>query len=85
MGYQIYRLQHGLDPNDWKAMPAVDTGVRELRVRGSDNQYRAIYVTTLGDTVYVLHVFVKKSQRTSKKDLETARKRFNEIRREQQG
>ena len=53
MGYQIYRVQCGLDPN--LAMPTVGTGVRELRVRSSDSQYRAIYITTIGDKVYVLH------------------------------
>ena len=81
MGYQIYRLQLGLDPDDWKPMPSVGTGVRELRVRGPDNQYRALYITTIGEMVYVLHVFVKKSQKTLQKDLEIARKRLREIRR----
>ena len=84
MGYQIDRLQHGLDPNDWKAMPTVGTGVRELRVRSSDSQYRAIYITTMGDTVYVLHVFVKKSQRTPKTDLDIARNRLSDVRRKLQ-
>lgn len=79
MGYQIYRLQLGLDPDDWKPMPSVGTGVRELRVQGSDSQYRAIYITTIGDMVYVLHVFVKKSQKTLKNDLEIAKKRLSEI------
>ena len=81
MGYQIYRVQSGLDPNDWRAMPTVGTGVRELRVRSSDSQYRAIYITNIGDKVYVLHVFVKKSQRTPKTDLEIAKKRLSEVRR----
>ena len=84
MGYQIYRVQCGFDPNDWRAMPTVGTGVRELRVRGSDSQYRAIYVTTIGDTVHVLHVFVKKSQRTPKTDIEIAMNRLSEIRRKRQ-
>lgn len=79
MGYQIYRVQLGLDPDDWKPMPSVGTGVRELRVRGSDSQYRAIYITTIGDMVYVLHVFVKKSQRTPNTDVDIAKKRLSEI------
>lgn len=79
IGYQIDRLQRGVDPNDWKPMPSVGTGVRELRVQGSDSQYRAIYITTIGEMVYVLHVFVKKSQRTSKNDVDIAKKRFGEI------
>lgn len=79
MGYQIYRVQLGLDPDDWKPMPSVGTGVRELRVRGSDSQYRAIYITTIGDMVYVLHVFVKKTQRTPNTDVDIAKKRLSEI------
>ena len=79
MGYQIYRLQCGRDPSNWKPIPSVGRGVREIRVRGSDRNYRAIYVTTVGDAVYVLHVFVKKSNKTSNNDLDVARKRLSEI------
>lgn len=79
IGYQIYRLQCGLDPSDWKPMPNVGSGVREIRVRGADRNYRAIYVTTVGDAVYVLHVFVKKSNKTRNNDLDVARKRLSEI------
>ena len=84
IGYQIYRVQCGLDPNDWKPMPTVGTGVRELRVHGSDNEYRGIYITTIGDAVYVLHVFVKKSRRTPTKDLDIARNRLSDVRRKLQ-
>jgi phage-related protein len=83
MGYQIYRVQCGFTPNDWKPMPSVGSGVREIRVRSSDRDYRSMYVTTIGNAVYVLHVFVKKSPRTPKKDLEIAKKRLSEIRRKQ--
>ena len=84
MGYQSHRLQCGLDPNDWKAMPTVGPGVRELRVHGSDNEYRCIYITTIGDAVCVLHVFVKKSKTTPNKDLDMARNRLGDVRRKLQ-
>lgn len=81
MGYQLYKVQCGVAPSNWKPMSSVGSGVRELRVHGVDRKYRAIYVTTVGDAVYVLHVFVKKSERTPKRDLEIARRRLNLVRR----
>ena len=81
MGYQIDRLQRGLDPDDWRAIPTVGPGVRELRVHRSDNEYRCIYITTIGDAVYILHVFVKKSRTTPNKDLNIARNRLGDVRR----
>jgi phage-related protein len=83
MAYQIYRVQSGLDPNDWRPMATVGSGVRELRVRGSDREYRGMYITNIGDAVYVLHVFIKGSQKTPKKELEIAKKRLGIIRGQQ--
>ena len=40
-----------------------------------------MYVTNVGDSIYVLHVFEKKSAKTDKKDLDIARKRLKEIKR----
>ena len=73
MGYQIEGVQRGLDPHDWKPMPSVGRGVREIRVRGVDNSYRGIYVANIDDAVYVLHVFAKKSRRTPASDIRLAR------------
>lgn len=79
MGQQLAMIQRGMNPRDWRPMPSIGRGVREFRVRVSSNAYRSIYTTTIGDAVYVLHVFVKKSQRTAKNDLEIARKRLKEV------
>jgi phage-related protein len=32
-GLGLYRVQQGLDPSDWKPMPAIGAGVREIRIR----------------------------------------------------
>ena len=48
-------------------------------VRDAGKAYRSMYTTTIGDVVYILHVFVKKSQKTAKNDLEIAKKRFREV------
>lgn len=32
-GYQIDLVQQGLDPDDWKPMAVIGSGVREIRIR----------------------------------------------------
>ena len=66
MGHQLFRVQCGLDPDDWKPMPAVGTGVREIRVRDSSGAYRTIYLAARAEGVYVLHCFRKKSAKTAR-------------------
>lgn len=81
VGFQIDRLQQGLDPDDWKPMKIVGPGVREIRVREESGAYRVIYIATLDDAVYVLHAFQKKTEATSKRDIDLATARFNELKR----
>lgn len=79
LGFQIDRLQRGLDPNDWKPMKTVGAGIREIRVREASGAYRVIYVARLKDAVYVLHAFQKTTLATSKRDLDLATTRFKEL------
>lgn len=51
-GYQLDRVQHGLDPVDWKPMKSVGRSVREIRIQ-QEGQYRVIYVASFEDSVYV--------------------------------
>jgi len=78
MGRQLLRVQHGLDPQDWRPMKTVGPGVREVRVQ-VDGQFRAFYVTNLGNAVYVLHAFQKKTPQTSQQDIDLGRTRFKQI------
>lgn len=78
-GYQLDRVQHGRDPSDWKPMRTIGRGVREIRIRDVDGAFRVIYVATLVDAVYVLHCFQKKTEKTSKKDLDLAAGRFRAL------
>ena len=77
-GFELRAVQNGFDPRDWKAMPSVGSGVREIRIHVL-GEWRIIYVAKLGDAIYVLHAFQKKSQKTHKNDIELARKRLKEI------
>ncbi|HRO64080.1 type II toxin-antitoxin system RelE/ParE family toxin [Thermomonas sp.] len=75
-GYQLDRVQHGFPPNDFKPMPSIGKGVEEIRIRDDSGVYRVIYTARLSDAVYVLHAFQKKTQATSKRDIDLAKQRF---------
>lgn len=77
-GLQLRAVQRGEEPDDWKPMPSIGLGVREIRLR-SGGAYRIVYVARLAEAVYVLHAFEKRSQKTSRKDLELATARLKEV------
>ena len=77
-GFQLRRIQQGLDPNDWKPMPTVGPGVGEIRIH-VDGEHRVFYVASFAESVYVLHAFEKKTRRTAAQDLELGRKRFRDL------
>ena len=79
-GYQLDRVQRGLDPDDWKPMPLISAGVREIRVRDRAGAFRIIYIAAFADAVYVLHAFQKKARQTAKRDVELAAARLREQR-----
>jgi phage-related protein len=78
-GHQLDQVQRGREPDDWKPMNTVGQGVREIRIRDTSGAFRIIYLAKLADAVYVLHCFQKKTQRTSKADLDLAAKRYREL------
>ena len=51
----------------------------ELRVRAEGGIARGIYVTATGRRMVVLHVFAKKSRKTPRRALETARERMKQV------
>ena len=77
-GFQLDRVQHGLDPTDWKPMKSVGQGVREIRIQ-CEGQYRVIYVAAFDEIICVLHAFQKKTRKTSKQDLDVAKRAFKEV------
>ena len=78
-GYQLHKVQNGLDPDDWKPMNAVGHGVREIRIRDTSGAFRVIYVAKFAEAVYVLHCFQKKSQKTGRADLDLAGNRYRTL------
>lgn len=80
LGFDLRRVQDGLLPRDWKAMPSIGGGVMEIRVRVG-GAFRMIYVAKFGEGVYVLHTFQKKTRQTPKLDVEVARTRLGVVQR----
>jgi phage-related protein len=78
-GFQLGRVQAGLDPTDWKPFTAIGPGVREIRLRGSTGTFRIFYVAAFEEAVYVLHCFAKKTQATKLKDSIIARTRYRAL------
>jgi phage-related protein len=56
-GYELFMVQAGRDPSDFKPMPHVGPGVHEIRVRERAGTFRVIYVARFDEAVYVLHAF----------------------------
>ncbi|WP_250534322.1 type II toxin-antitoxin system RelE/ParE family toxin [Caballeronia sp. AZ10_KS36] len=81
-GFQLGRLQVGLDPEDWKPFDDVGPGVREIRIKDTSGIFRVMYVAKFEEAVFVLHCFQKKSQATSTHDKEIAAARYRAIVRE---
>jgi phage-related protein len=79
IGVELMRVQFGGDPTDFKPMPTVGAGVYEIRVRDPSGAYRAMYVAKFEAAIYVLHAFQKKSQQTSKADIELGKSRYRMI------
>ncbi|OZA30934.1 MAG: hypothetical protein B7X93_01490 [Hydrogenophilales bacterium 17-61-9] len=78
-GYQLDQVQNGHEPDDWKPMNTVGKGVKEIRIRDAAGAFRIIYVAKFADAVYVLHCFQKKTEKTSKADVELAAKRYRDL------
>ena len=62
-------------------MPTIGAGVREIKLQNEDkSQFRLIYVAKFQEGIYAFHVITKKTtEKTSKADIEIAKKRYKEI------
>ena len=51
VGHELYQVQIGRDPSDWKPMSTIGAGVREIRIRDAIGAYRVIYIATFADPI----------------------------------
>jgi phage-related protein len=77
-GFELTRVQQGMQPTDWKPMTSIGAGVREIRVH-SETEYRVCYVARFVEGIYVLHAFEKRSRKTPPRDIDLARNRYREL------
>jgi phage-related protein len=54
-------------------------GLLELRLKGAEGIARVFYCTQVGRRIVMLHSFVKKTNRTPKRELEIALNRMKEV------
>jgi phage-related protein len=81
MGDEIQLIQFGGMPKDAKPFKGVGSGVFEIALRHATNAYRAVMAVQLGDKIYVLHAFQKKSRKgikTAQPDIDLIKQRYKE-------
>jgi phage-related protein len=77
-GEQLWRVQCGAEPLDWRPMPSIGTGAIEIRIH-RPHEHRVVYVATHPEGIYVLHAFEKKTRQTPQRDIERAKASYAEI------
>lgn len=78
-GFQLGKIQAGLDPDNWKPLDHVGPGTREIRIKDVSGAYRVMYVSKFVEGLYVLHCFHKKTQSISRHDMSIAVARYRAI------
>ena len=77
-GFQLGKVQVGLDPDDWKPFDDVGVGTKEIRIRETSGIYRVMYVAKFEEAVYVLHCS-QKTQETNKQNKSIAEARYRAV------
>lgn len=81
IGDELQMMQFGGMPKDAKPFKGFGSGIFEIALRYATDAYRVVLAVKLGDKIYVLHAFQKKSKKgiaTPKSDVELIRKRYIE-------
>jgi phage-related protein len=78
-GFQLGKVQAGLEPADWKPFDVVGAGTREIRIKDASGAYRVMYVAKFEEAIYVLHCFQKKTKATSNQDRAIAAARYRAV------
>jgi len=78
-GFQLGKVQAGLEPDDWKPFNDVGVGTKEIRIRDATGIYRVMYVAKFEQAIYVLHCFQKKTEATTKQDKTIAETRYRAV------
>ena len=81
IGQALVELQRGekLSMPLSRPMKSIGPGVEEIRSKDTSGIYRTFYLARMKDRIVVFHAFVKKTQKTPKKEIKTAKKRLKEV------
>ncbi len=79
VGHELFMVQVGREPSDFKPIPSVGPGAYEIRVRDEAGAFRVIYVAKFEQAIYVLHAFQKKTRTIGKADIDLAAQRYELI------
>ena len=71
--------EHGLEKVGKPYVKYLEKGLWEIRLKGRDGISRVLYVTAKPQRVIVVRVFIKKTQKTPRKEIKLALKRAKEI------
>jgi len=77
-GFDLWQVQMGVMPRDFKPMLIVGAGCFELRIH-VHGEWRVVFCAKRVEAVYVLHAFAKKTRATARTDIEIAQRRFAQI------
>jgi len=81
IGDELQLIQFGGMPRDAKPFKGVGSGVFEIALRFEGNAYRTVLAVQLGERIYVLHAFQKKSKKgiaTPKPAVDLIKERYKE-------
>ena len=78
-GFELWQLQLGERPSDYRPLPSIGAGVFELRDQDERAWYRVVYLSRINDVIYVLHCFEKKSREMPRRDFEKAKQRLKVV------
>ncbi len=79
VGRALQAAQSGFKHKNAKPLRGIGSGVLEITARYDTNTYRAVYTVKLGENIYVLHAFQKKSTRgisTPKREMDLIKQRL---------
>ena len=85
IGYALYAAQLGEMSTKTKPLHGLGGGVMEIAANDEGGTYRAVYTVSIGDAIYVIHAFQKKSKagiETPKSEIELVHQRLKQLRSE---
>lgn len=79
-GFSLRELQAGRKPVcEMRSMKSIGQGVFELKDSDERMWYRVIYLSKVGNTIYILHCFEKDSRKTDRRDIAIATRHLKQV------